>query len=172
MIKLQGTLIERLEQALSLICTEASDEQVKHFHDIYEKAGIKPTSSAEKFFRKYGGDRDSYIMLTDPQFNDAIYLWCYGKDAKTDNLDYAMQDVDLIREAAQQEVCPVGMIGYDIPAEVYIGENGLLYCSYDFKEEIDIFESPAQILEDYLRNNVPIGVDKKPVLKTYEDNVY
>ena len=50
MIKLQGTLIERLEQALSLICKEASDEQVRHFHDIYEKAGIKPSLSAEKFF--------------------------------------------------------------------------------------------------------------------------
>ena len=59
------------------------------------------------------------------------------------------------------------MIGYDIPAEVYIGEDGLLYCRYDFKEEIDMFESPAQILEYYLKNNVPIGVDKKPIIKKY-----
>ena len=171
MIKLQGTLIERLEQALSLICTEASDEQVRHFHDIYEKAGITPTSSAEKFFRKYGGNRDSYIMLSDPKYNDAISLWCYGNDDKTGNLDYAMQDIDLIRETVNQEVCPIGMIGYDIPAEVYIGEDGLLYCRYDFKEEIDIFESPSQILEYYLRNNVPIGVDKKPIRRKYEENV-
>ena len=167
MIKLQGTLIERLEQALSLICKEASDEQVKHFYEIYEKAGIKPSLSAEKFFRKYGGIRDSYIMLSDPKYNDAISLWCYGNDDNTGNLDYAMQDIDLIMDAAQQEVCPIGFIGYDIPAEVYIDENGLLYCRYDFKEEIDVFESPAQILEYYLKNNVPIGVDKKPIIKKY-----
>lgn len=169
MIKLQGTLIERLEQALSLICAEAREEEVRHFYDIYEKAGIKPPLSAEKFFRKYGGAyRDSYIMLAEPKYNTAVFLSCYGNDKKTDNLDYAMQDIDLIREIAQQEVCPIGMIGYDIPAEVYIGENGLLYCRYDFKEEIDIFESPAQILEYYLKNNIPIGVDKKPIRKTYE----
>ena len=78
-----------------------------------------------------------------------------------------MQDIDLIMDAAQQEVCPIGFIGYDIPAEVYIGEDGLLYCRYDFKEEIDMFESPAQILEYYLKNNVPIGVDKKPIIKKY-----
>ena len=33
------------------------------------------------------------------------------------------------------------------------------YSLKKLEEEIDIFESPAQILEYYLKNHVPIGVD-------------
>ncbi len=28
----------------------------------------------------------------------------------------------------EQEVCPIGEIGYYYPAEVFVGGNGLLYC--------------------------------------------
>lgn len=170
MIKLEGTLIERLEKAVSLVCTEVTAEQLQHFYDIYEKVGIKPLEAAVEFFKKYGGAyRESYIMLSDPKYNTAVFFRCYGNDEKSDNLDYALQYIDLIKEKAQQEVCPVGLIGFDIPAEVYVGENGLLYCIYEFKEEIDTFESIAQILEYYLKNHVPIGVDRKPVRKSYDD---
>ena len=32
----------------------------------------------------------------------------------------------------EQEVCPIGEIGYYYPAEVFVGENGLLYCVYSY----------------------------------------
>lgn len=44
MHELQGTLIERLEQAVKLVCAEVTDEEIGHFYEIYEKAGIKPSS--------------------------------------------------------------------------------------------------------------------------------
>lgn len=160
MIELQGTLIERLEKAIPLVCADVTNEQVEHFYDIYEQAGIEPSAAALEFFKKYGGAyREKYIVLPDPKYNKAIFFRCYGNDEKTNNLDYAMQNIDMVRAVAEQEVCPIALIGFDIPADVYVGENGLLYCLYEFKEEIDIFESPAQILEYYLKNHVPIGVD-------------
>lgn len=169
MIELKGTLTERLEAALSLVCAKVTEEQMEHFRDIYEQAGIKPSDAAAEFFGRYGGAyRENYIMLPDAKYNKAIFVRCYGNDSDTGDLEYAMQYMDVIREAAQQEVCPVALIGFDIPADVYIGENGLLYCLYEFKEEIDVFESPAQILEYYLKNSVPIGVDKKPIVTSYE----
>lgn len=163
MIQLNGTLIERLETAVQLVCAAVTEEQVQHFHEIYRRAGIEPSAAAAEFFKKYGGAyRENYIVLPDPKYNKAVFFRCYGNDEKTDNLDYAMQNIDMVTDVAEQNVCPVALIGYDIPADVYVGENGLLYCLYEFKEEIDCFESPAQILEYYLKNQVPTGVDRKP----------
>lgn len=162
MIELQGTLLERLEQAVTLVCSEVTDEEIERFMDIYEKAGIKPSLAAVEFFKKYGGAyRENYIMLPDPKHNTDIFLKCYGKYEDND-LEYAAQYLDVVKEVAKQDVCPVALIGYQSPADVFIDENGLLYCMYEFKEEIDVFKTPAEILELYLRNDVPIGVDKKP----------
>lgn len=161
MTELQGTLIERLEQAVKLVCSEVTDEETERFYEIYEKAGIKPSLAAVEFFKKYGGAyRDNYIMLPDPKRNSDIFFKCYGKYDDGD-LEYAAQYSDTIKEAAKQDVCPIALIGYQSPADVFIGENGLLYCMYEFKEEIDVFKTPAEILELYLRNDVPIGVGKK-----------
>ena len=169
MIELQGTLIERLEQAVNLVCSEVTDEEFNHFLQIYENAGIKPSLSAIDFFKKYGGAyRDNYIMLPNPKYNADIFFKCYGKYDDGD-LEYAIQYLDIVKEAAKQEVCPIALIGYQFPADVFIDENGLLYCMYEFKEEIDIFRTPAEILELYLKNDVPIGVDRKPVKKAYRN---
>lgn len=169
MTRLDGTLTERLDKAVELVCAGVTDEQVGHFYDIYRKAGVEPSEAAAEFFRKYGGAyRESYIMLPDPAYNTAVFFRCWGNDENTGDLEYALQNIDIVRDAADQEVCPVALIGFDIPADVYVGENGLLYCLYEFKEEIDVFETPAQILEYYLKNSVPVGVDKKPVRKTYD----
>lgn len=40
MIELEGTLTERLEKAVALVCDEVTDGQIMHFYDIYGKAGI------------------------------------------------------------------------------------------------------------------------------------
>lgn len=165
MTELQGTLIERLEQAVNLVCSKVTDEEIEHFLKVYENAGIKPSSSAVEFFEKYGGAyRDSYIMLPDPKHNTDIFFKCYGKYEDGD-LEYAAQYLDAVKEIAGQDVCPIALIGYQYPADVFIDANGLLYCMYEFKEEIDVFKTPAEILELYLKNDVPIGVDKKPIKK-------
>lgn len=40
MIELEGTLTERLDKAVALVCDEVTDGQIMHFYDIYGKAGI------------------------------------------------------------------------------------------------------------------------------------
>ncbi len=55
------------------------------------------------------------------------------------------------------------MIGYYYPAVVYVGENGLLYCVYEFQDEIEVFHTPSEIFESYLKGNVPVGIDNKPI---------
>ncbi|MCR5562666.1 MAG: hypothetical protein K6F46_04735 [Desulfovibrio sp.] len=72
-------------------------------------------------------------------------------------------DIEAVREFAKQEVCPVADIGYSYPAVVYVGENGLLYCAYDFKDEIEVAKTPSEILEPYLKGNIPVGIGEKPI---------
>ena len=158
MIALTGTLKERLDEAIRLAYTEVSEEELKHFRSIYEKAQIHLLPSAEAFFRKY------YLVLNDPKYNRDVSLACYADISDSEEevmrrFEDAMMDIDLVREYAKQDVCPVGDIGYYYPAVVYVGENGLLYCVYDFQDEIDIFHTPSEILESYLKNNIPVGID-------------
>lgn len=165
MIPLQGTLAERLEQAISLCRTEVTAEEVGRFHAVYEKAGIRPSTAAVEFFKAYGGVfRERRLVLSDQRFGSAVFFRCYGRqrtDVDFTDLDHAVQQMDRVREAAGRDVCPVALIGYDIPADVYVDEGGRLHCLYEFKEEIDAFDSPAGILESYLRNNVPVGVAER-----------
>ena len=160
-----------------------TQEEVDNFCDLYDKAGVKLLPSAIDFFIQYGGAyRDSYIMLTDPAYNKEISLGCFSLVRKYYSymfdpvsmekdmlirLDEAMEEYDNVKQIAKQEICPVAEIGYYYPALVYIGEDGRLYCVYDWTEEIEVFDDPAQILAEYLKNNIPIGVDKMPVKTEY-----
>ena len=74
-----------------------------------------------------------------------------------------MLDYNLSKDYAKEEVCPVGEIGFYYPAEVFVGESGLLYCVYAFQDEIETFNTPAEILESYLKNLMPIGIDFYPI---------
>ena len=185
MIELTGTLKERVEEAVRLVCTEISQEEIDNFCALYEKAGIKLFSASIDFFKKYGGAyRNSYIVLEDSRYNKEISLHCF--DNITDfyysykfapeeiekealrRLDFAMDSIKEMREFAGVDVHPIAEIGYYYPADVYIGENGKLYCLYEFKDEFEVHDTPAEILEPYLKNNIPIGVDRMPVKTNFE----
>ena len=50
MIELSGTLIERLNEAIRLVCTPVSEKEVAGFIALYEKAGIELLPSAIDYF--------------------------------------------------------------------------------------------------------------------------
>ena len=187
MIEVKGSLKERIDEAVRLVCAPVSEEEVASFVAFYEKASIRLLPSAIEFFRKYGGFyHGSYIMLKDPTFNKEIYLDCYFVNTSSyysnaydllklekemlNRLDGEMDDIEMVREFAKQEVCPIAEIGYYYPANVYIGEDGKLYCIFNWTEEIGVFNTPEEILESYLGNNPPIGVDKMPIRTRYDQS--
>ena len=55
MIELKGTLIERLNEAVRLVCTPVSEEEVAGFIALYKKAGVELLPSAIDYFKQYGG---------------------------------------------------------------------------------------------------------------------
>ena len=69
-----------------------------------------------------------------------------------------MDDIDRVKEFAGQEVCPLGDMGFYYPPVVYVGEDGHLYCVYEYKEEIDVFSAPEDIFADQLSNHMPVAL--------------
>lgn len=179
MIRLTGTLKERLDMAIRIAHTDLSENEYKRCLEFYKMAGIKLLPSAEAFIKKYGGVfRDHFIVLYEPAYTDLrnrqIFFECYAvimdecydrhKPHEWENeilkdFNKVMQDFDSIRTFAGQEVCPVACIGHYYPADVFVGENGLLYCSFDYQQEFEIFREPSDILEYYLYNEEPIGIE-------------
>ena len=165
-VELTGTKKERIDEAFRLAYNEVSDQALEHFREVYEKVGIRLLPSAERLYKQYGGVfRNHYIELDEPVYNSDIILFFYADLGETrwpnemERLfEGAMCDIDPVREFAGQEVCPVGDIGFYYPPVVYVGEDGRLYCIYEYKEEIDIFDTPEEIIADQLSNHMPVAV--------------
>ncbi|MBE6908907.1 MAG: hypothetical protein E7474_04790 [Ruminococcaceae bacterium] len=169
MIELTGTLKERLDQAIRLTRVEVSEEKLAHFRAVYRRAGIALLPSAEEFYRQYGGVfRKQYLFLDEPRYNRDVYLDFYADSSDSEGdvlrrLDEAMIDMEQVRDFAKQDTCPVGDIGFYYPACVYVGADGLLYCVFEYKDEIEIHREPSEILEEQLRNHLPVGIDDYPI---------
>ena len=169
LIELSGTKIERIAQAVRLAYTDVSDQEIKHFEEVYEKLGIRLLPAAKRLYTQYGGVfRNHYIELDEPQYNGDIFLFFYADLVETRwpnemerRFEEAMSDIDIVRERAGQEVCPVGDIGFYYPPIVYVGEDGHLYCLYEYKEEIDIFCTPEEIIANQLSNHMPKAIVKR-----------
>ena len=75
---------------------------------------------------------------------DDIFLDCYGIPyirytgtnpngvfrEQLRELGWAANAIGDVKEFAGQDVCPVAEIGYYYQPDVYIGEDGILYCVY------------------------------------------
>lgn len=165
-IELTGTKKERLDEAFRLAYTDVSNQELDHFREVYEKVGIRLLPAAERLYKHYGGVfRNHYIELDEPIYNNDIILFFYANLGETrwpnemENLfEAAMDDIDRVGEFAGQEVCPIGDIGFYYPPMVYVGEDGRLYCVYEYKEEIDVFDTPEEIIADQLSNHMPVAL--------------
>ena len=171
MIELTGTLKERLDEAIRLSYTDVTKNELAHFRSVYKKAKIELLLSAVEFYKRYGGVfRNYHLVLSKPEYNNDVYLAFYTDFQYKEENIYRMLDgvmdadfIDRLKAVAKQKICPVAQIGYYYPADVYIGENGLLYCLYEFQEQIEIFNTPSEILESYLKNNIPVGIQERVV---------
>ena len=168
-IELTGTKKERLDEAFRMAYTDVSDNELEHFREVYEKVGIRLLPAAERLYKDYGGVfRNHYINLDAPEYNSDLFLLFYADLGETRwpneierRFEEAMIDIGVVKEFAGQEVCPVGDIGFYYPPIVYVGENGRLYCLYEYKEDIDIFPTPEEIIADQLSNHMPVSLKER-----------
>ena len=168
-IELSGTKKERIAEAFRLAYTDVSDQELEHFREVYEKVGIRLLPAAERLYEQYGGIFRNYSPeLDEPIYNNDIFLLFYADLGETRWLnemerrfEEAMYDIDIVRKYARQEVCPVGDIGFYYPPVVYVGEDGRLYCIYEYKEEIDVFAAPEEIIADQMSNHMPVALKER-----------
>ena len=165
-IELTGTRKERIDEAFNLAYTDVSDQELEHFREVYKKVGITLLPSAERLYKQYGGVfRNHYIELDKAEYNKDVFLLFYADLGETRwpnemerRFEEAMNDIDIVRELAGQEVCPVGDFGFYYPPVVYVGEDGRLYCVYEYKEDINVYYTPEEIITDQLGNHMPVAL--------------
>ena len=163
-IELTGTREERWKQAVRLAYTDVTDKELKNFYAIYKEAGVPLLPAAEELFKKYGG----VFRTLRPIFSQDVctheFAWGFtenlgyvewaGRASAIGTLKAMMEDVDEVREFAGQEVCPVGSFGYYYPPDVYVGEDGRLYCVYDYTNQIGVFNTPEEIVDNQIRDDL------------------
>jgi hypothetical protein len=168
-IELSGTKKERIAEAFRLAYTDVSDQELQHFREVYEKVGIRLLPAAERLYEQYGGVfRNYYLELDEPIYNNDVFLLFYANLGETRwpnemerRFEEAMYDIDIVRKFARQVVCPIGDIGFYYPPVVYVGEDGCLYCIYEYKEVIDVFATPEEIIADQLSNHTPVALKER-----------
>ncbi|EJP19495.1 hypothetical protein HMPREF1142_2317 [Peptostreptococcaceae bacterium AS15] len=167
MLKLKGSLRQRIDTAMSIANVPVNIEDLNSFVELYFKANIKLLSSAKDFYSKYGGAFSRiWFEFEDSAYNKEFIFLFYSNLTiseleKIKRLKDTAMDNDMVEQFAGQEVCPVAEIGFYYPACVFIGENSLLYCIHEYEDEIRIFEKPEDILEYELSAHIPIGLTDK-----------
>lgn len=87
--------------------------------------------------------------MNEPQYNNDIFLDCYGIpyirytctnpkgkfQEQLRELEWAANSIEDVKQFAKQEVCPIAEIGYYFQPDVSIGEDGTLYCVYEYKKK-------------------------------------
>lgn len=163
-IELTGTQEERWKQAVCLAYTDVTDEELENFHTVYKEAGINILPSAEELFKKYGGTFRTLRPIFNQDVCTSEFEWGFtanltfvkwaGKGEAIGGLKEMMEEADEVRKFAGQEICPVGMFGYYYPPEVYVGEDGRLYCVYDYTDQISVFNTPEEIVKDQIGDDI------------------
>ena len=170
-IELNGTLRERVDQAVKLSRSDVSEEEIGRFCSVYAEAGIPLLPSAVRFYKTWGGIfRTHRLALSDPLYDRDVSWFFYAgsgnspqekKEAIQRLRDAAEFGLEEAREFAQQEVSPLGEFGFYYPPAVYIDPKGKLYCIFEYKEEMEVFLCPEEILASQLGRLMPAGLESR-----------
>lgn len=167
MIELKGSLRERIDDAMRLASETVGSEEWNRFTALYAEAKVMLLSSAEDFYRKYGGAFSQMGFAFEDSGYNKEFVFSFFSDLlvseseKIQRLREAAEETDRVEKFANQRVCPVAEIGFYYPPVVYIGENALLYCIHDYEDEIRVFATPEEILEYELLAHIPIGLTER-----------
>ena len=70
-------------------------------------------------------------------------------------------EVQLLPQARQAIKYLVADGRYKYIETGYVGGDGRLYCVYEYKEEIDVFTAPEEIIANQLGNHMPIAIKER-----------
>jgi hypothetical protein len=158
------TLRERIEDMINQggeVMGRPAD--ISGLRKLYEDEKVPLLPEGERFLKKY-----AYLFsVMSPSFenedDDAEFYF--------DTFDEVRQDEDnnSLSMAAGRDwratgvagcpVTPVGVYGFREPYTVYAGEDGKLYAFKGFNDEVRVFETLEDLLEEALEGHMPMGLD-------------
>ena len=164
-IPLKGaTLRERIDEMLALggeVMGRPAD--ISKLKKLYAEERVPLHPAGESFLKQY-----AYLFsVMSPAFeneddNPEFYFDTFDElreDQVENSLSMASGRDWRVTGISGCPVTPVGLFGLREPLTVYAGEDGKLYAFKGYNDDIRIYDSLPDLLEDALRGHMPIGLD-------------
>ena len=157
-VRLEGSRQERVVKALEIAgWYSGRSVDISEVEDYYEKCGVELNEGARRFFREYFGlaehwwiDRDSKPnQAADFEFSPMPSGDCLQpKDYMFDDRDYELPSENYITvsQIANEHFVLAASIGYYYPAEVWIGESGMIYSTHEYDMAVHSYDSVVDLI--------------------------
>ena len=158
-IILEGSKQERIIKMLELAgwCPGRSVD-ITEVESYYETCGIELSESARCFFRQYYGLAENWWVDQEykPNVSNDFFFspepnndYLRVKDHMFDDADYKLPSTDFlsVESIAGEPFVYVGSIGYNYPAEVWIGESGKIYTTHEYDNIAHAFDSIVELID-------------------------
>ena len=180
-MKLTGTLRERIQVMLSTALNEDGTADPVRCRDFYKKAQVSLSPAAEEFYGKYSRLFDNYRIGFEKKEDSRSFHYALFPDI------VGSKGLDLLKQAfcgeegaapassymykaaagaAGTQVTPIGVVGCERSAMVYIDGNGVLYTVSIGRTEARRHETMADMLADELAEHIPVKMIKRRVSKS------
>ena len=180
-MKLTGSLRERIQVMLSTAMNEGGTVDPVRCRDFYKKAQVSLSPAAEEFYGKYSrlfdncrigfekkedGKSFHYALFPDivgSKGTDLLKQAYFSEEGAAPGSSYMYKAA---AGAAGTQVVPIGVVGCERSAMIYIDGNGVLYTVPIGRTEARRHETIADLLADELAEHMPVKMIKRRVSKS------
>ena len=157
-ITLEGSRQERIIKMLEVAGWHPGRSvDITAVESYYETCEVPLCESARCFFREFYGLAENWWVDQEykPNVSNDFFFspepsgYLEIKDHMFDDADYKMPSTDFIRveNLANEPFVYIGSIGYNYPAETWIGESGKIYATHEYDEIAHVFNNIVELID-------------------------
>ena len=169
-VVLQGTLEERIQEIMQYVgWHEGRRGEIAVAKEYYDQRNIILFPKAEEFLATFSGLFQNYSLEVDGQcgtFEFHTYpemgekYHCEIRNVMYDDAEYLIlsEEYRAVETVAQEPFLLIGYIGYQYPANVWVGERGRLYVTHEYEEDVRQFDTVFQLMKSELLGHLPTAI--------------
>ncbi len=159
-----GTLREKIKEMMDLAGeVMGRPANIKSLRKLYADEQVPLLPCGERFLARYAYLFSTFAPVFGNEDDDSAFYFDtfdeLGDDSPDNYLKTASSRDWRATTVSGCPVTPVGVYGFREPFTVYAGEDGKLYAFKAFNDEVRIYQTLEELLEEALDGHIPIGLD-------------